>query len=93
MALTLAGDRIRKLSLPPERPGKPCPGVSEASSALSDYYEFNGMSRFQVEHLATTPQQVRDVLNAYEDLGITEVNLFAWSTEAGQLDRIAEATA
>ena len=64
--------------------------VDEAKDALGAYYNQQGLADFQVEHLATTRQQIQDTITGYADLGADEVIAFCWSTDSSQLDRLAE---
>ena len=66
--------------------------VDQARAAIADYYVYHGISDMQVEHMATTPQQIRDTLTGFEDMGVDEVILFGWSPEPSQVDRLTDAT-
>ena len=67
--------------------------VVEAKAGLTDYYSQQGLAEFEVDHLATTPQQVQETIARYADVGVDDISIYCWSPDLNQLDRLAEATA
>ncbi|QYN36282.1 LLM class flavin-dependent oxidoreductase [Pseudonocardia sp. DSM 110487] len=61
-----------------------------ARTAMGAYYGFTGTADRMLAGLLTTPDQVRDAVRAYADLGADEVVLYCWATDATQVDRMAD---
>ena len=65
--------------------------VAEAArSAIGAYYAFTGDPQRPVSGLLTTPRAVRQAIGAFGDLGVDEVILYCWATDADQVDRLAD---
>ncbi|BBX48552.1 LLM class flavin-dependent oxidoreductase [Mycobacterium cookii] len=64
--------------------------IDDAKNALAAYYTEQGLAEFQVEHLATSPQQIQDTIAGYADLGAAEVSIYCWSADPSQLDRFSD---
>ncbi|WP_237774062.1 LLM class flavin-dependent oxidoreductase [Actinosynnema sp. ALI-1.44] len=64
------------------------PAEAEARRNLSDYY--GDQAGWALDRLLTTPAQVRDVINAFTDLGADEVMLYCWSPDTDQIARLAD---
>ncbi len=69
----------------------PPPVVDDARRAVRVYYDWAGYADQVVEHMLTTPQDVRRAVRGFEEVGADEVMLYCWATDVGQVDRIADA--
>ncbi|GGO49268.1 LLM class flavin-dependent oxidoreductase [Streptomyces lasiicapitis] len=65
--------------------------LSEARENISAYYEFTGRPAYMADGMLTTPEQIRAVITAYEDIGADEVMLYCWAADVDQADRLAQA--
>jgi alkanesulfonate monooxygenase SsuD/methylene tetrahydromethanopterin reductase-like flavin-dependent oxidoreductase (luciferase family) len=68
----------------------PAPMIDEARRELRAYYGEAEYTEHAVAGMLTTPEQIRDALSAFADIGADEVMLYCWASDAGQLDRIAD---
>jgi hypothetical protein len=72
----------------------PEPTVADARKNILSYYDFLGEHAIRMaEGLVTTDSGIRDALKSFGDIGADEVMLYCWSTDPGQVDRIADITA
>jgi alkanesulfonate monooxygenase SsuD/methylene tetrahydromethanopterin reductase-like flavin-dependent oxidoreductase (luciferase family) len=65
--------------------------VEQARRAICGYYAFTGRAGYMADGLLTTPQSVRDTVEAYLGIGADEVVLYCWSSDPEQTDRLADA--
>jgi alkanesulfonate monooxygenase SsuD/methylene tetrahydromethanopterin reductase-like flavin-dependent oxidoreductase (luciferase family) len=59
--------------------------VEEAREAIGAYYAFGSYTA----EILYTPQRIRHAIGVLEDLGADEVMLYCWSTDPGQIERLA----
>ena len=67
--------------------------VDDARQAIRAYYGPGNHTDQVVERTLTSPQQIRNAITAFGDLGVDEVVLYCWSPQTDQVDRLAEAIA
>jgi alkanesulfonate monooxygenase SsuD/methylene tetrahydromethanopterin reductase-like flavin-dependent oxidoreductase (luciferase family) len=63
--------------------------VDQARAALRAYSGPGKRTDQVIADMLTTPQQVREAIAAYGDLGADEIVLYCWSSDIGQIDRLA----
>ncbi|CAL9361014.1 LLM class flavin-dependent oxidoreductase [Streptomyces sp. enrichment culture] len=64
--------------------------VEDARRAMHGYYAFTGTPDRMTAGLLTTPAEVREALDAFEDLGADEVMCYCYGRDAAQVDRLAD---
>jgi alkanesulfonate monooxygenase SsuD/methylene tetrahydromethanopterin reductase-like flavin-dependent oxidoreductase (luciferase family) len=64
--------------------------VDEARRTIRAYYNFVDYTDRVVNGMLTTAEAIRQAVTAFGDIGADEVMLYCWSTDADQVDRIAE---
>ncbi|MFL5995182.1 MAG: LLM class flavin-dependent oxidoreductase [Streptomyces sp.] len=65
--------------------------LDRARRNLRDYYAFSGHVAYMEAGLLTTPRQIREAADAYVGIGADEVMLYCWTSDADQIDRLADA--
>jgi alkanesulfonate monooxygenase SsuD/methylene tetrahydromethanopterin reductase-like flavin-dependent oxidoreductase (luciferase family) len=63
--------------------------AAAARAAMGAYYGFTGAADRMLAGLLTRPDEVRDAVSAYADLGADEVVLYCWATDVTQVERMA----
>ncbi|SMD18606.1 LLM class flavin-dependent oxidoreductase [Kibdelosporangium aridum] len=62
--------------------------VDSARRNIADYYGKD--APWVVDRLLTTPEQIRDAVAAFAELGVDEVMLYCWSPDIGQVGKLAD---
>lgn len=66
-------------------------GGGQGRKNIADYYAaIPSLTEYKSKTLRTGERQLSEVIQALEQIGTDEVVFFAWSTELGQIDRIAD---
>lgn len=65
--------------------------VDDALRTVVDYYQYTDDAVRVPEYVAQTPDVVRMLARAYEDLGADEVIFYCWARDRHQVDRLADA--
>lgn len=65
--------------------------IYDAQANMHAYYTFTGMADRMVAGLLTTPNEIRDVIAGFADLGADEVMLYCYGLDPSQVDRLADA--
>lgn len=65
--------------------------IDDAHTAMHAYYTFTGMPERMTAGLLTGPEQVRDAIRAFTDLGADEVMCYCYGRDPDQVDRLADA--
>lgn len=65
--------------------------VEEGLRTVVDYYQYTDDAVHVPEYVAQTPQVVRMLAKAYEDLGADEVIYYFWAQDQHQIDRLQDA--
>ncbi|AEW96087.1 MULTISPECIES: LLM class flavin-dependent oxidoreductase [Streptomycetaceae] len=69
----------------------PAGTLAHARHNIRDYYAFTGRAGHMAEGLLTTPERIRETTDAFFAIGADEVMLYCWSSDADQIDRLADA--
>jgi alkanesulfonate monooxygenase SsuD/methylene tetrahydromethanopterin reductase-like flavin-dependent oxidoreductase (luciferase family) len=64
--------------------------VDHARAAISDCYAIVGASHWMVAGMLTTHEAIRTAIRGFAELGTDEVILYCWSSDQGQIARLAE---
>lgn len=65
--------------------------VQEGLRTVVDYYQYTDDAVRVPEYVAQTPEVVRMLVKAYEDLGADEVIFYFWAQDERQIDRLEDA--
>lgn len=65
--------------------------VAAARESIRGYHAFTDFADRVAEGLPTTPEEIREAVAGYEGIGADEVMLYRWSSEPGQVERLADA--
>ncbi len=76
-----------KVALGPQRV------IDDARASVQSYYTFTGIAHRMVAGVLTTPNEIRDAISGFADLGADEVMLYCHSTDPDQVDRLADVVA
>ncbi|MEU4994829.1 LLM class flavin-dependent oxidoreductase [Streptomyces sp. NPDC021622] len=63
--------------------------VEQARQNIRAYYDFGGRADHVANGLLTTPQEIREAVDAFIGIGADEVMLYCWSSDADQVDGLA----
>ncbi|MEU2871892.1 LLM class flavin-dependent oxidoreductase [Streptomyces olivoreticuli] len=63
--------------------------VDQARHNIRDYYDFGGRADHVANGLLTTPEGIREAVDAFIGVGADEVMLYCWSSDVDQVDRLA----
>ncbi|MFD7061166.1 LLM class flavin-dependent oxidoreductase [Streptomyces sp. NPDC059906] len=66
--------------------------IDDARAAAHAYYAFTGIADRMVAGMLTTPDEVRDAIVRFTDLGADEVMLYCHGLDPDQVDRLADAS-
>ncbi|MBN6042028.1 LLM class flavin-dependent oxidoreductase [Amycolatopsis sp. 195334CR] len=64
--------------------------VEQARRNIRAYYAFSGHADHIAGALLATPDAIRDAAKSYSDIGADEVMLYCWSSDTGQVGRLAD---
>lgn len=64
--------------------------VDQARHNIRDYYDFSGRADHVANGLLTTPEGIREAVDAFIGIGADEVMLYCWSSDVDQVDRLAD---
>ncbi|WP_269855576.1 LLM class flavin-dependent oxidoreductase [Streptomyces sp. RPT161] len=64
--------------------------VAEARESITAYYGFVDNGYRPADTMLTTPNQIREALTGFADIGADEVMLYCWSSDPDQVNRLAE---
>ena len=64
--------------------------IDRARKAMHAYYSFTGRADHLVQGLRATPQQIKESIDAFADLGANEVMLYCYGEDPTQVDRLAD---
>ncbi|MGK5734109.1 LLM class flavin-dependent oxidoreductase [Streptomyces sp. URMC 124] len=64
--------------------------VEQARHTIRAYYDFGGRADHVANGVLTTPEAIREAVEAFGAIGADEVMLYCWSSDTGQIDRLAD---
>ncbi|MCK8676711.1 LLM class flavin-dependent oxidoreductase [Streptomyces lichenis] len=64
--------------------------VRDARHRLRSYYAFTDRADHMVDGLLTTARAIREAVDGFAAIGADEVMLYCWSSDAGQVERLAD---
>ncbi|WP_055700366.1 LLM class flavin-dependent oxidoreductase [Streptomyces silaceus] len=68
----------------------PAATVEQARRNLLAYYAFTGRADHMADGLLSTPEAIREAVHGFLGIGADEVMLYCWSSDADQIDRLAD---